>query len=234
MNRELANYIEALIEALEFEERDRFLVHDLWRPLAERLAEYCALLADWSRRVDLVAPASSQTLAERHLIDSLGAYLAIRAIGVPESADVLDIGSGAGLPGAVFALISPHWRVTLCEPRQRRADFLREVRRRLSLQNLAVAQHRMEDLSGERFDLITTRALGAREEFLKTGSRVLRPNGIAAELVGPSFTRTDQEALAFLSLKPYTLPISNAAHAVAAWRQSVSRETPPSQSRTSN
>jgi 16S rRNA (guanine527-N7)-methyltransferase len=90
----------------------------------ELLSAYLELLTLWSSRVDLVAPASPQQLIERHLVDCYAAYLLInKQVGLMESC--LDVGSGAGLPGVVFAILETQSVFYLCEQGRSDSSFCR-------------------------------------------------------------------------------------------------------------
>ena len=121
---------------------------------------YLDELGHWSRVARLTGH-RSQAERIRHLVlDSL-LFLAV----IPEPASpLLDIGSGAGAPGLLLKLARPGWAVTLVESSRRRANFLRQVARRLNLEDLAVREARAEALAGEEgmagaFRTVTLRAV---------------------------------------------------------------------------
>jgi len=128
----------------------------------QRLAHYAELLERWSERHNLVRYSSREELVRRHILDSLAA--APLLVG---SGRLLDVGSGAGLPGVPLLAVRPQWGGVLLEPRQKRWAFLRTVVRELGLE-ADVARSRFQDL-GEclRFDLITVRAVGGHEALLE-------------------------------------------------------------------
>jgi 16S rRNA (guanine527-N7)-methyltransferase len=134
------------------------------------------LLERWSRRHNLVSWRDREELVRRHLLDALaGRDLLVG------SGQLLDIGSGAGLPGVPLLLIRPAWRGVLLEPRQKRWAFLRLVVRELGL-DATVERLRYQDYrNGDAvFDLVTVRGLGHHAELigwaaarLVAGGRVL-------------------------------------------------------------
>ena len=154
----------------------------------DSLTEYFELLMRWTKRVDLVAPAEAAELLDRHLLDSLAALLAIENSHSPTpNFRVLDIGSGAGLPGLIWAITRPEWKLLLCEPRQKRVDFLKEVRRSLNVANVEIFKERMEDLDLESpVQLMTCRALGLDADFFRVSRSLLSHAGMAVVLAGPS------------------------------------------------
>jgi 16S rRNA (guanine527-N7)-methyltransferase len=121
----------------------------------DRVARYAELLERWSRRHNLVRYRSRQELVERHLVDSLAA-----APFLGESGRLLDVGSGAGLPGVPLLAACPGWSGVLLEPRQKRWAFLRLVVRELGL-SAEVDRARYQDFVGEAtWEAITARAVG--------------------------------------------------------------------------
>ncbi|MBL7662488.1 16S rRNA (guanine(527)-N(7))-methyltransferase RsmG [bacterium] len=144
----------------------------------ECLTQYLALLSEWNPKVDLVAPNTTSYWIEHHLLDSAAAGIILeREFGT--AASVLDIGSGAGLPGLIIAILNPKRRVILVEPRAKRVSFLKEARRVLALAQLEVVEKRLEDL-GQEFrgiDLAIHRALKLDQSALKALKEILVPSG---------------------------------------------------------
>lgn len=137
-----------------------------------RLVAYAELLERWSARHNLVSYRGRRELVERHLLDALAAVPQLA-----EAGSLLDIGSGAGLPGVPLLIARPHWRGVLLEPRQKRWAFLRLVVRELGL-NATVERSRYQDLDRNRgWDLITARAVGSYAELLAWASIHVDPDG---------------------------------------------------------
>jgi 16S rRNA (guanine527-N7)-methyltransferase len=120
------------------------------------------------------------------VLDSL-LFLAV----LPESAaPLLDIGSGAGVPGLILKLARPQWSITLVEANRRRANFLRNVARRLGLRSLEVHEARAEALAataglGPAFRTITMRAVAVPATALQLARPFLAPGGRLVLPVGP-------------------------------------------------
>ncbi len=157
----------------------------------EKLSSYLKMLCSWSKRIDLVSPGDEKELLQRHLLDSLASWTRIsswmseRGLNSPNY--ILDVGSGAGLPGIVWAALLENTRVVLLEPREKRVVFLKEVVSRLGLGNAEVSRARLEESKTEaRVDIITSRALGLGEELLARGEQILASKGFVAELLGPN------------------------------------------------
>lgn len=138
-----------------------------------RLVRYAELLERWSRRHSLVSFQDRQELVERHIVDSLAAAELLE-----EDGTLLDVGSGAGLPGVPLLAVKPGWRGVLLEPRQKRWAFLRLVIRELGLDAVAT-RARYQDLGEDHpgFDVMTVRALGGYEALLSWASGRLSAAG---------------------------------------------------------
>lgn len=96
----------------------------------------------------------------------------------------LDVGSGAGLPGVVLAIVLPQWHATLVDAVQKKCAFLQQVQVELGLANITVRHARVQDLAGERFDLIACRAFASLLEFVDLTAPCLRPGGWWAAMKG--------------------------------------------------
>ncbi len=137
----------------------------------DRLVRYAELLEQWSAVHSLVRFADRQELVRRHLLEALAA-----APLLGERGRLLDVGSGAGLPGVPLLVARPGWRGVLLEPRQKRWAFLKLVIRELGLEAEAVAA-RYQELGEGEYDAITERALGGGEELLAWAGGRLAPGG---------------------------------------------------------
>ncbi len=124
-------------------------------------------LKRWSRAYNLTALRDEKDITERLFIDSLGYHVVCRK---HAASHILDIGSGAGFPGLVLAVLRPESMVTLIEPSKKKTAFLRAVIKKVALNNTEVVDTTVEEfISGcdKRFDMITTRALFSAKELLK-------------------------------------------------------------------
>lgn len=137
-----------------------------------RLTRYAELLERWSERHNLVSFTGREELVNRHIVDSLAA-----APFLAEQGRLLDVGSGAGLPGVPLLAVRPQWDGVLLEPRQKRWAFLRTVVRELGLA-VEVERSRYQDLGEcEPFDVVTVRAVGGYEDLLEWTRARLAPSG---------------------------------------------------------
>lgn len=127
----------------------------------ERMVIYAELLETWSARHNLVRFSDRRELVERHLLDALSGECLLTGEGT-----LLDVGSGAGLPGVPLLVARPGWRGVLLEPRKKRWAFLKRVIRELDLDARAVDLRYEQLPEGECFDLISARAVGAHGALL--------------------------------------------------------------------
>ncbi len=123
-------------------------------------------------------------LWSRHLVNC--AVVAQEAAGdIVEGVSVADVGSGAGLPGLVWALVRPDLRITLVEPLLRRASFLTEAIDQLSLgQRVQVLRARAEGAPAGSFDVVTARAVARLPQLLAWTLPLCRPGGVVLALKG--------------------------------------------------
>jgi 16S rRNA (guanine527-N7)-methyltransferase len=149
------------------------------RPLLE---QYAALLATEGVTRGLIGPREVPRLWDRHLVNC-----ALLGLLVPADAGVADIGSGAGLPGLVLAIVRPDLRVTLVEPMARRVAFLEEVRDRLALEAVEVVRRRAGDWpEAPVFDVVTSRAVAALPKLLAWSMPLVADHGVVLAMKGSS------------------------------------------------
>jgi 16S rRNA (guanine527-N7)-methyltransferase len=148
-------------------------------PLAER---YAQLLVGAGVERGIVGPAEAERIWDRHLLNCA----AIARL-VPAKAAVVDVGSGAGLPGIVLALVLPSAQVTLVEPMARRVEFLEECVKDLGLPNAEVVRGRAEDLAGHlAADVVTARAVAPLDKLAGMCLGLARPGGKVLAIKGAS------------------------------------------------
>lgn len=148
---------------------------------SELLSAYGEAILGSSRSMNLVSKSSLNSLGE-HFIDAA----ALLAFTDPADGDIGDLGSGAGFPGIVVAVLRPEARVTLVDSRRSKVVFLKDVARRLGLRNVTVVHGRLEELRDElRFRLAVARALGSTESVLAPCLRLVSPGGRLVLFKGP-------------------------------------------------
>ncbi len=137
-----------------------------------RLDQYVGLLAKWNRVYNLTSVRKPQDMIPRHILDSLVVlpYL--------HGQRLLDVGTGAGLPGIPLALVRPELQVTLLDSNAKKIRFVQQAVAELGIDNVEVVHARVEeyrDASG--YDIIISRAYSSTDEFYKQVTPLLAPGG---------------------------------------------------------
>lgn len=153
---------------------------EFFGPEFGRAKLYARLLAGPGVARGLIGPHEVPRLWERHLINS-----AAVADLVPRPGSLVDLGSGAGLPGIVLALLLPDVRVTLLEPMLRRAVFLGECVGELGLTNAEVCRARAQEMAGRMAaDAVTARAVAPLGQLAELALGLLAPGGLVLAIKG--------------------------------------------------
>ena len=149
-------------------------------PQAERrLLDYLALLGKWNKVYNLTAVREAPRMVSHHLLDCLAVARHVPA------ATILDVGSGAGLPGIPLALALPRAQVTLLDASHKKAAFLRQAAIELKLVNVEVACERVEAWRpARRYELVISRAFSDLPEFAALAGRLVAGGGVLAAMKG--------------------------------------------------
>jgi 16S rRNA (guanine527-N7)-methyltransferase len=160
---------------------------------AEALERYRELLQRYHGALDLLSDRGLEELDR--LMGEAERYAAtVRLLGRPEGT-LLDVGSGAGLPGVVLALRLPGWRVILSERRRRRASFLTLVAGQLALANVEVFRGDVRRLSGVRVDVVVAQGVASFAEVYAMTRAVHAGEVVLMSRKGPEW-RLEADALA--------------------------------------
>ncbi len=158
-----------LVDPLEGDVRLPGYFGDAW----PAVSGFAALLREHGVTRGLLGPNESSRLWERHLVNSAAGVALL-----PSSGTVVDLGSGAGLPGVVLAAMHPAARVVLLEPMERRTDWLRFVVSELGLANAEVLRGRAEDVAGRIVaDAVAARAVSSLENLFRWAGPLVRVGG---------------------------------------------------------
>ena len=145
----------------------------------QRLLAYLALLQKWNKVYNLTALREPQKMISHHLLDSLAVVPHI------EARHILDVGSGAGLPGIPMAIARDDWRLTLLDSSHKKAAFLKQAAIELKLSNVTVCCERVETwFPGKKFELIISRAFSDLVEFVTLSKHLLGEGGRFAAMKG--------------------------------------------------
>jgi 16S rRNA (guanine527-N7)-methyltransferase len=143
------------------------------------LLQYLVLLEKWNQVYNLTAVRDLAKMVGAHLLDSLS------VVPLLSGENVLDVGSGAGLPGIPIAVAKPDCKVTLLDSNHKKAAFLRQAVADLALKNANVVCERVESWVAPRgFEVIISRAFSDLGEFVALTGRLLAPSGVLAAMKG--------------------------------------------------
>lgn len=152
-----------------------------------RLMDYLALMFKWNSVYNLTSLRDPMQMVTHHLLDSLAAVPAF-----VDAKNVLDVGSGGGLPGIVLAIVRPDMKVSMIDTVHKKTAFLTQVKAELGLANVTVYTMKVQELNvSDKFDVITSRAFADLSDFVNWSSHLLAEGGryIALKGVAPEDER---------------------------------------------
>jgi 16S rRNA (guanine527-N7)-methyltransferase len=194
---------------------------DSWsvsRETHERLAAYVDLLLRWNEKINLIGRGTASDVWQRHVLDSAQLFPLL-----PTGARTLvDLGSGAGLPGLVLAILGVK-EVHLVDSDQRKCAFLREAARVTGAQ-ATVHARRIDDVPGFPADIVTARALAPLSELLGYGERFLGPNSVCLFLKGRTAGEELTEAAKIWSMRARLLSSATDREAAILHIENPARE----------
>jgi len=158
-------------------------------PQQRQLLSYMALIQKWNKVYNLTALRQAQEILTHHLLDSLSAvspllgHIAKTKGDANAGIELLDVGSGGGLPGVVIAICCPNIRVTCVDTVSKKAAFVQQVAASLRLSNLRGVHARVESLTGP-YDLICSRAFAALPDFVSWSAAALSDGGVWMAMKG--------------------------------------------------
>ena len=148
-----------------------------------RLLDHMALIQKWNKVYNLTALRDPAEMLTHHLLDSLTAVAPLMRHTGGRPAQVLDVGSGGGLPGVVLAICMPELSVTCVDTVAKKAAFIQQVAASLKLPNLRGVHARVESLTGP-FDVICSRAFASLPDFVNWSQAALSPTGVWMAMKG--------------------------------------------------
>jgi 16S rRNA (guanine527-N7)-methyltransferase len=190
----------------------------------QSISTYIDILIHWNARINLTAIRNKEEIVTRHFGESLfaashlfprissanSASSAVKGVEVdlaearsPKAeARVADVGSGAGFPGIPIKLWAPNIALTLIESNQKKATFLREVSRALTLTDINIQNARAQTLPPASFDVVTLRAVERPAQVLPVAATLLAPSGRLALLIASSQLEATSSSLPNLTWDP--------------------------------
>ncbi len=148
-------------------------------PARARLLQFLQLLEKWNATYNLTAVREIEQMVPRHLLDSLAVLPFVRG---PR---VLDVGTGAGLPGIPLAIALPDFQFVLLDSNAKKLRFVTQAVHELGLTNVEVVQHAVEKYAPQaKFDTVIARALAAIPDMLQSSGHLCGPGGIVLAMKG--------------------------------------------------
>ena len=165
----------------------RALMLDLGDQQIEKLLDYLDLIAKWTKVYNLTAVRDPAEMLTHHLLDSLAVIAPLtrylEQAGLEQGSRLLDVGSGAGLPGVVVAICCPAVAVTCVDTVAKKAAFIKQVALALKLPNLAGLHARVETIQ-QPSDVVCSRAFASLPDFTRWSASALASQGVWMALKG--------------------------------------------------
>jgi 16S rRNA (guanine527-N7)-methyltransferase len=156
--------------------------------------DYIEQLHKWNLVHNLTAIHDPLEMVKRHVLDSLVLLPFLPA--AASNDHLLDVGTGAGLPGIPLALSRPHWTFVLLDSNQKKINFVQHVILSLQLTNVVAVCARVETYQSETlFDLVVTRAFASLPEFVRLTRHLCKPEGRLVAMKGASLEPKDKTEL---------------------------------------
>jgi 16S rRNA (guanine527-N7)-methyltransferase len=144
-----------------------------------RLLDYVRLLRKWNGVYNLTAVRDPAEMVTRHLLDSLAVLPHV------QGPRILDVGSGAGLPGIPLALMAPAWQFTLLDSNSKKTRFIRQAISELGLENAEAVHDRIEAFQPTAgFDTVVSRAFATIADFVHQAGHCCTPDGVILAMKG--------------------------------------------------
>lgn len=166
-----------------------------------RLTQYLDLLNRWNGKFNLTAIKDTKEQVSKHLLDSLAVAAFI------EDTELLDVGTGAGLPGIPLAVLFPNLNVLLLDSNSKKTRFLTEVKAQLRLDNVQVLHARVEAFRDRRFEQVICRAFSPLPELLPKVAHLIEQQGRLLAMLGQSPERVEPDQLGASTYEIHSLKV---------------------------
>ncbi|MBX9916915.1 MAG: 16S rRNA (guanine(527)-N(7))-methyltransferase RsmG [Nitrosomonas sp.] len=156
--------------------------------LAKSIEHFLLLIEKWNKIHNLTAIRNPHDMLTQHVADSLAVLPHI------QGPHIIDVGTGAGLPGIPVALARPDWRVTLVESNQKKTAFLQQAKIEMGLQNVEIMTQRIEDVRPDGIvNTVISRAFSELGEFIALSQHLAGENAASCRWVAMKANCTEQE-----------------------------------------
>lgn len=147
---------------------------------ADKLLSFLYLLEKWNKTYNITAIRDLEQMVILHIIDSLAVYRFL------SGNSIIDVGTGGGIPGIIFAIVNPELKVTLLDSSQKKTRFLRFAQRDLNLANINVVCQRVEKYQAKvDYDVVISRAFTEVGNYLDLAGHLCAKNGQVLAMKGP-------------------------------------------------
>ena len=156
------------------------------RPTAGQVSQLCKYLEQlmrWNKVYNLTAVRNMDDMLVQHMFDCLAIIKSLQEQ-FDKPIQVLDVGSGAGLPALVIAVLKPEWQVTAVDAVQKKIAFIQQQVAALGVSNLTAKHTRVESLHSPDYDLIVSRAFSSLNDFVALSRNALKSNGVWCAMKG--------------------------------------------------
>ena len=172
----------------------------------KQLLGYLDNLLLWTKAYNLTAITEPKDAFIKHILDCL-AIVADLPFTERSGVNVLDIGTGAGLPSVIIAIMRPDWHITALDSNGKKVRFIKQMVGELRLKNITPVASRIEDFDGQ-FDVITSRAFASLDDFVTLAKPYLKTDGVLYAMKGKAPSDEDVANLTdwHIEIKPIHVP----------------------------
>ena len=149
-----------------------------------QLSELGELYTEWNAKINVVSRKDIENIYHKHVLHSLAIA---KVIEFKPDAEILDLGTGGGFPGIPLAILFPETKFTLVDGIRKKITVVQEVVKALGLKNVVAKQARAEEMKGQKFDFVVTRAVATLDKLMPWTQRLYKkqhqhfmPNGLFA------------------------------------------------------
>lgn len=167
-----------------------------------KLIKYASLVMDYNKNINITGASNIEDFIKEHIMDSL---LASDIFKTKEN--IIDIGSGAGLPSIPLAIVYNDKKFTLCESKNKKSDFLKLAKKELSLKNIEIKNVNAYEIK-EKYDTVTARAFSNIKTLLKIFKKLKSENGILIAYKG-KLNKIEEELKEVKDIEKYNIEIKN-------------------------